>query len=42
MICWLVAQDLDYDKIERFYIEKFRIDRFDLERAFNRQQTDSI
>jgi len=40
VISWLVAQELDYDEIERFYIEKFRIDRYDYEKALNRQRMD--
>jgi len=37
VISWLVAQDLDYDEIERFYIEKFKIDRFDYEKVKMKQ-----
>ena len=37
---WLVAQDLDYDEIERFYIEKFKIDRCDYEKALKKQKVD--
>ena len=41
MISWLVAQDLDYDEIDKFYIEKFKIDRFDYEKALKKQRVDS-
>jgi hypothetical protein len=40
VISWLIAQELDYDEIERFYIEKFRIDRFDYEKALIKQRVD--
>ena len=38
VISWLVTQELDYDEIERFYIEKFKIGRFDYEKALKNQK----
>ena len=35
VISWLITQELDYDEIEEFYVEKFKIDRFDYEKAVN-------
>jgi hypothetical protein len=40
VISWLVAQDLDYDEIERFFIEKFKIDRYDYKKAWKKQRVD--
>jgi len=37
---WLIAQELDYYEIERFYIEKFRIDRSDYEKELNKLRMD--
>ena len=40
MISWLIAQDLDYDEIEKFYTENFKINRFDYEKAMKKQRGD--
>ena len=40
MISWLVAQDLDYDEIDKFYTEKFSIDRFKYGKELRRYQVD--
>jgi len=40
VISWLVAQDLEDDEIERFYIEKLKIDRFDYEKALKNLRID--
>jgi hypothetical protein len=40
VISWLIARELDYDEIERFYIEEFKIDRLDYEKALKKQRVD--
>jgi hypothetical protein len=37
---WLIAQELDDDEIERFYIENFKINRFVYEKALIKQRVD--
>jgi len=38
VIGWLVVHDLDYDEIERFYIEKFKLNRHDYEMTLKNQK----
>ena len=40
VISWLVARDLDYDEVNKFYIETFKIDRFKYEKELRRYQVD--